>query len=142
MKKVTFIVLSAIVLFSCGGDKDEPQPCTTSTTAIAGAYKIISMLYKENASAPETEVFSIWFDACERDDILTFNTNGTYQDADAGIKCSPPSDDNGTWALSGNTMTIDTDPTTLESFDCKTLVLINTDTQAAGDRLKITLAKQ
>jgi len=142
MKKATFIVLSAIVLFSCTGDKDELQPCTISTAAISGAYKIISMLYKENASAPETEVFPIWFEACQRDDVLTFDTNGTYQDADAGIKCSPPDDDNGTWTLSGNTMTIDSDPTTLESFDCKTLVLVNMDTQVAGDRLKITLTKQ
>jgi hypothetical protein len=139
MKKVIFIVLSAFVLFSCKKDKNE---CTTSVSAISGAYKITSMLYKENASASETEVFPIWFDACERDDVLTFNTNGTYQETDAGIKCSPPGDDDGTWALSGNTMTIDGDPTTLESFDCKTLVLVNSDTQVAGDRVKITLIRQ
>jgi hypothetical protein len=142
MKKATFIVISAIVLFSCKKDKDEPQACTTNAANIAGAYKITSMLYKESASTPETEVLPLWFEDCERDDVLTFNANGSYQEADAGIECAPPGGGNGTWALSGNNMTINGDPITLESFNCTTLVLINTDTQVAGDRIKITLRKQ
>lgn len=61
---------------------------------------------------------------------------------DAGIVCSPPDDDNGTWSLVGNAMTIDGDQTGIESFDCKTLVLFNTDISTAGDRLRITMVKQ
>jgi len=50
--------------------------------------------------------------------------------------------DTGTWGLSGNTLTKDGGPTTIESFDCKTLVLVVADTQTPGDKLKIILAKQ
>jgi hypothetical protein len=142
MKKTTLIIMSAVLLFSCKKDSDEPQACTANTTSILGSYKITSMLYRANASATETDVFTIWFDECKRDNVLTFLTNGVYQEEDSGIECSPAGDENGTWALSGNTMTIDGDLTSLESFDCKTLVLVNNDTQTAGDRLQITLRKQ
>lgn len=144
MKKTTFIVLSAFILFSCNkSDKDEPKPCTISTTAIAGPYKITAMTYKASASSAEEDYFNIILDdPCRRDDIYTFNINNTYQLKDAGTVCSPLGDENGTWALLGNTMTKDGDALTIESFDCKTLVLINTDTQTAGDKFKITMTKQ
>jgi hypothetical protein len=43
---------------------------------------------------------------------------------------------------SGNSMNIDGDLTTIESFDCKTLVLVNNDVNVTGDKLKITLTRQ
>ena len=144
MKKVIFIVLSAVVFFSCKKDsKNEPQPCTISTTAISGSYKITGAGYKANATAPEIDYYTTLFpDACQRDDVYTFKADGTYQIADVGSVCSPSGSDVGTWAVVGNTMQVDGDPTTIESFDCKTLVLVNMDIDVAGDRLKLTLTKQ
>ena len=90
------------------------------------------------------DYFNILFsDGCERDDVYTFQTNGTYQLKDAGVVCSPNGDDNGTWSfVSPNSMTIDGDPDIIEYFDCKTLVIVNMDIQTSGDRLKLTLTKQ
>ena len=141
MKKTTLIVLSVFVFFSCNRDKND---CTITTASISGPYKITAVTYKANAGAAEIDYFNTLFpDACERDDIYTFNATGTYQIADAGIVCSPPGDDNGTWSLTGTTaMVIDGDAVILESFDCEKLVIVNTDTQAAGDRLKLTLTRQ
>jgi len=142
MTKMIFIVLSAFVLFSCSKDKDEDSSCATNTASISGPYKITAMTYKESPSSAEMDYLNIILDeACRRDDIYTFNTNDTYQIADAGSVCSPAGDENGTWSLSGNTMTIDGDPATIGSFDCKTLVLVNTDTQVPGDQLKITMTR-
>lgn len=61
---------------------------------------------------------------------------------DAGLVCSPPDDDNGTWSFVGNAMTIDGVPASIESFDCKTLIISTTDLSVSGDRLKITMIKQ
>lgn len=55
----------------------------------------------------------------------------------------PPGNDDGTWSLTGTTvMVIDGDPVNLESFDCNKLIIVNTDTQVSGDRLKLTLTRQ
>jgi Lipocalin-like domain len=141
MKKTTFIVLSAVILFSCKKDK---ETCIINASSISGSYRITAATYKANATATETDYFNILFpDACERDDVYTFNAAGTYHLADVGIVCSPSGDDNGTWSLSGTTsMVIDGDAVELESFDCKKLIIVNTDTQTAGDRLKLTLTRQ
>lgn len=145
MQKGIFIILSGLVLFSCKKkDKnDPPVNCPLSVTSIAGAYKITAMTYKQNANTTEIDYLStILPEPCRRDDVLSFSSGGTYQNTDAGVTCSPSGNDNGTWALSGNTMTIDGDATNVEYFDCKTLILVNTDTQEQGDRLVITLTKQ
>jgi hypothetical protein len=39
-------------------------------------------------------------------------------------------------------MIVDGDPTAIESFDCKILVISNTDIQNTGDKLKLTMTKQ
>jgi len=141
MKKTMLSILTLIILFSCKDKKDD-KVCTTSVESISGSYKITSMSYKENVSAVATEVFSTWVEECDRDNVLTFNTNGSYHTADAGTTCSPSSDDDGTWSLSGNTMVTDGDPAIIESYDCKTLVLSQTDIEIPGDKLKLTLTKQ
>ncbi len=142
MKKVLFILLSAFTLISCKKDKDETA-CTSTAASIAGAYKITAVTYKASATSAEMDYFTLVFpDACERDDVLSLNINGTYMLTDAGIVCSPPNTDNGNWSISGNTMTIDGDPSSIESYNCQTLILIQTGVQVAGDRYKITLTRQ
>ena len=144
MKKTTLIVLTVFFFLSCSHDKENvPAPCTTTTAAVAGPYKITAATYQASSTSAETDYYNILFDPCERDDIYTFNAAGTYQIADAGLACSPSSNDNGTWSLTGTTgMVIDGDAVSLESFDCKKLILVNTNIQTQGDRLKLTLTRQ
>jgi hypothetical protein len=144
MKQIIFLSILTVLFFTaCEKDDDTPS-CTTNTASIAGPYKITAVTYKASASSAEMDYFNMLFpDACERDDVYTFQTNSTYQIKDAGVVCTPNGDDNGTWSfVSANSMIIDGDQVTLESFDCKTLVLVNTDTQTPGDKLKLTLTKQ
>ena len=145
MKKTTFIFLAVVVLFSCKKDpKNDPQSCTISTASISGPYKITAVTYKANATAAEQDFFNTLFvDACRRDDVYTFKEDGTYKLTDAGTVCSPSGDDNGTWTLSGTaTMQIDGDDAAIESFDCKKLILVNTDIDLPGDKMKITMTRQ
>ena len=144
MKKIALIALSLVIFISCNKDDPEKPPtCTTNTASIAGPYKITAVTYKATAASPELDYMNLLFpDACDRDNVYTFKTDGTYQIADAGQVCSPSGNDNGTWALTGTNLTIDGDPVNLESFDCKTLVIVNTDTDITGDKLKLTLTRQ
>lgn len=142
MKKLFVFPFVLMVIFSCKSDPPEP-PCTTTATSVSGSYKITAYRYKATPASTEVDYFAIIMpDACERDDIYTFNANGTYSRTDGGAVCIPSGNGLGTWALSGNIMTVDGDQTIVESFDCKTLILVNTDTHIAGDILKFTLAKQ
>lgn len=141
MKRTTFIILSTFLFFSCNKPKND---CTVTTQSISGSYKITAATYKANAGAAEIDNFNILFpDPCQRDDVYTFNAAGTYQIADVGMICTTPGNDNGTWSVTGPTViVIDGEPVTIESFDCNKLILVNTDTQTTGDRLKLTLTKQ
>ncbi len=142
MKKIFLIAITALFVIACKKEKNDSS-CTADAASIAGAYKITAVTYKANASAAEQDYFNILFpDPCEQDDVYTFQVNGTYQIRDAGTVCSPSGDDNGTWSVSGNTMVIDGDATAIENFNCKTLVIMNTDTDITGDQLKLTLTKQ
>ncbi|MEO7265913.1 MAG: lipocalin family protein [Ferruginibacter sp.] len=142
MKKVFFILLSVFTLVSCKKDKGETA-CMATAASIAGSYRITAITYKASATSAEMNYYNLVFpDACERDDILSLNINGTYIMIDAGIVCSPPNTDNGNWSISGNTLIIDGDPSTIESYNCQTLILIQTGVQVAGDKYKITLTRQ
>lgn len=144
MKKIIFLTLHTVLFFTACKKPNATPSCSTDAASIAGAYKITAVTYKATATSAEMDYFNTLFpNACERDDVYTFQTNGSYQIKDAGTVCSPLGDDNGTWSfVSANSLIIDGDAIGLESFDCKTLVLVNMDTQVSGDRLKLTLARQ
>ena len=143
MKISTIILLITFSFFSCKKDEDKNSTCTSNVASISGSYKIIAYSYKASATSPETDYYNTLFpDACDRDNVLKFDASGTYELIDAGMVCSPSGNDNGTWTVSGNTMTVDGEATTIQSFDCKTLILSNNDIQTSGDKLTITLIRQ
>jgi hypothetical protein len=148
MKKLPFLpiilfVITGVICISCKKDKDKGPSCATDVASISGSYKFAAYTYKQTPTSPEEDWFPLVFpDACERDDVLSFTANGNYTINDAGVVCSPSGSDSGNWSLSGSTMNIDGDLTTIESFDCKTLVLVNNDVNVSGDKLKITLTRQ
>ena len=142
MKRAIVIFISLLTFFSCKKEKDDSKSCTTDVASISGSYKITSMLYKESPSGTETEVFAFFTEPCERDNILTLKTDGTYHNEDAGTKCDPPADEDGTWTLSGTTISVDGDPATIESFDCKKLIVLYSDYATTGDQVKLILTRQ
>ena len=143
MKISTIILLITFSFFSCKKNEGKNSTCTSDVASISGSYKITAYTYKASATSPEVDYYNILFpDACDRDNVLRFDANGTYELIDAGMVCSPPGDDNGTWTASGNTMTVDGEALAIQSFDCKTLILSKNNVQTSGDELKIMLTKQ
>jgi Lipocalin-like domain len=141
MKKMIIVSLAFALLTSCSKDKD--NTCKLDAASLSGSYRVTAAKYKANATAAEADYYTqLYPDACEKDDIVTLNTNGTYTFTDAGIKCTPPGDDTGTWSFSGNTLTIDGSPENVDSFNCSALVLSASNVMTVGDKLTITLTKQ
>lgn len=141
MKKFIFFVVVICSGLSC--KKNTDQTCNLDTASVAGSYKVTAVRYKATATSPETDYYSQFFpDACERDDIITLNTNGSATFTDAGVKCSPPGDDVSTWSLSGNTITIDGGPANVDSFNCSSITVSEADVFTAGDKLILVLTRQ
>lgn len=138
------ILLSAAILFttvvSCKKD-DSTIPCVTDMVSIAGSYKIKAIKYKTSSSAPEQDYFAT-FPACEKDDIIRLSANGTANYQDAGIACTPNNSYSSTWSLSGNLITMDGTPGTIQLFDCKTLVVMASGAFIPGDIFTVTYQKQ
>jgi len=143
MKKIIFLTIIS-VLFITACDKSDPEPvCKTDATSISGSYRITAATYKADPSSAEADYYSILFpDACQTDDVYTFQTNGAYQLMDAGTVCYPSGDDDGTWSVNGNSMVVDGESMSIESFDCKTLIIFGNDLLTSGDKLRLTFTKQ
>ena len=139
MKKTLASFLVIVLFVSCDKKEDE---CTLSTNAVSGNHRVTAVRYKASPSSPEVDYYStLYTDPCERDDVFTFNTNGTYIFTDAGVVCSPSNSDSGTWSLSGNTVTIDGEPGNVDSFNCTTLTVSVSDSFVAGDKLIIVFTR-
>ena len=141
MKKLIIFPLAFFLLTSCSKDKD--KSCKLDAASLSGSYRVTGAKYKANALATETDYYSqLYADACERDDIVTLNSNGTYTFTDAGVKCTPPGDDTGTWSFSGNTLTIDGVAENVDNFNCSALTISASNIVNTGDKLTLTLTKQ
>lgn len=139
MKKyfAAFILLALAV--SCKKDKD--KDCSFSEANLVGSYKITALKYKASASATEVDEFAL-FSACEKDDIITFNSNHTMTYTDAGTVCTPAGNDTGVWAyINSNTINVDGDVSTIAAFDCSGMTVTISGT-TAGELTTITLARQ
>jgi hypothetical protein len=141
MKTILLLAFFSLVFISCRKDPP-PATCTTNVASLSGTYKLTSLKYKATASSTEQD-YLVLMDACERDDLVTLNSNGTYTYTDAGTVCSPNGSDNGTWSLSGNTINSDgVVDGTIQNFDCATLVFYAEGIYIPGDRLTFTMTKQ
>ncbi len=142
MKWALMGIAAATILFSCKKEKSEPAGCSISMTGLAGAYKLTALEYKASAAAKPVDYLAA-MEACEKDDIITLKSDGTYQYSDQGTVCTPVKNDQGTWQVKGNTLTSDgTLNGTVASYDCKTMVYYVENSIVAGDRLTFTMVKQ
>jgi hypothetical protein len=140
-KMILVIGIAGITVSSCQKERTE-SGCDTTMNNIAGTYKLTSLKYKASASSPEQD-YMLFFDACEKDDLIKLNANGTYEYKDAGTVCTPDGNDNGTWSLTNNQLYSDGMlGGEVESFDCKKLVTVLKDLNVNGDRITFTMEKQ
>jgi hypothetical protein len=96
-----FILLTASVLglSSCKKDKNDISAVTVQN--ISGTYKLTAYTFKEG-NLPEENLLAM-MDACEKDNPISFKSDGTYSIPDVGIVCTPPENFSSTWSLSNAT---------------------------------------
>jgi len=148
MKKIHFLfALIAIgcfslMLSSCKKSTTGGNSCTTTMANLAGTYSLVKV--ESSFSGAFIDVTSL-LPACQTDDHVVLNANGTAAYQDLGTACTPPNDGTGTWTLSGNVIsapTLGPPPGlngTISSFDCTNLVVL--DTTSGGDIYRVTLKK-
>lgn len=143
LKLMMAVLAGSMIFTSCKKEDRKEEACTLTMKGLAGAYKLTSLQYKvTSTSAPQD--FLVFMPACEKDDVVTLNANGSYTYKDAGTVCTPDGNWSGTWSLTGNVLDSDGDEIDgiVQSYDCKTLVFYTDGVLMAGDRLTFTLQKQ
>ncbi len=121
MKKLLFSAMALVLLVGSGCKKDKKDAtCSLSDAAIVGNYKLTGVT-SQTGNQPENDVFPI-LPVCIKDNVLSLNANHIYQYQDLGTVCADPGNDMGTWALSGNTITLisvgDTTAMSITTFSC------------------------
>ena len=140
VKTLLQLVLIPLVMASC--QKETPDHCARTMAGISGTYKPTGLTYKPGSTSPEQDYFAIK-DACEKDDLVDLNLNGTYNYRDIGLVCSPEGSNSGTWSVSGNRVISDgLADGIIQNFDCRTLVIAGSDVIVPGDRLTLTMERQ
>jgi hypothetical protein len=136
--KRSLLALSAFVLmFTACKKSDSAGGVSPTKENLAGNYKYVSIKGKVGNN-PESDVTDSFLDACQKDDVTNLNVNLNYTVTDAGVQCNPPSNDSGTWSVSGNTFTLDaTESFTISSFNGTDLVLTQTET-VSGQTFTLT----
>lgn len=129
-----------VVLGALASCKKDEKKCDLNSSNILGTYKVTSVKYKANSTTAEVDEFATW-DACEKDDVTTLNSNGTSVTTDVGTVCSPAANYTGTWALVGNQLNTDGDVATVTSFDCGGMTL-KYEGSDPGEYTITTLVKQ
>jgi len=140
MKKLLILSTAVVALLTTSCKKDNDTTCTLSSSSISGAYKIASILYKADAQTPAVDIITT-YDACEKDDILTFSSNGTWTQSEGATSCSPSNSDNGNWSLVGETLSVDGVALTVSNFSCSEFTL-NITGPGVGETTTTRLVRQ
>jgi len=141
-KQILMMVVCSLIFFSCKKDKEETPACSISMDGLAGSYKITKIQYKASAGSAAMD-FMNYLEECQKDDITTLNSNGTYKHDDGGLVCEPSESDNGVWVVKDSAVLSDgLINGKVESYDCKTLVYYMADVLVEGDKITFTAERQ
>ena len=145
--KIFLPALLLCIFFSCKKNDSNTGNCDKTVASIVGTYEIVKF---EVGFSGVFQDFTNQIDACDLDNKILLNGDGTTLTQDVGVVCNPSSNSTGTWSISSaGKMTINdnnggpTDISTADitSYDCSTLVLTGADPGAPSDQFRLTLKK-
>lgn len=114
----SFSLISLLFTISCSPDK-ELEPALTKQ-AIIGDYIVTAITAKSPTS--EWDVSEYYMEDCERDDVIHFKADLTFEVTDDGIKCNPPTSESGPWdIINDHTIFLDDDEAEVKKWDGKEL---------------------
>lgn len=139
-KSLIVTAMAMTALLSC--KKDDNKTCNKTLTGLAGTYTLLSAEYKQTATSAPVDLKAA-MDACEKDDQVTLNANGTWVYRDAGTVCTPAGNDTGSWSVSGDVITSDGVVSgRIQLFDCNKLICVTQNVAVPGDQVTQVLQKQ
>lgn len=146
------VSILSITIISCSKTEN---PATTyvplTKYTLSGTYKVTGLTFKPNSSDVEYDVYNIdtIFKACQKDDLLSFDTNYVYNYADSGVHCSAPSNYSGVYTITApNLLAFDGENFIVQSISVNQVIMYQTQTIAIPllgvltGRLKTILTKQ
>jgi hypothetical protein len=142
MKQIIFNLVyfcAAFFFFSCSKEKDANGDITVEN--LSGTYELKALTWMSGST--NVNVYEL-LDDCEKDNLIRLNVDKTANYIDAGIVCSPPEEENGTWYLSGDSLYLSNgaDGGKIKSFDGTTLVLTGSPASDPGVTATTTLQKK
>jgi hypothetical protein len=144
MKKLFFIAAVIVAATSCKKSSPVTEGCAVNADNIAGKYTVTAIAYRSSSTDAPTDIFSTMID-CEKDDSYELKTDGSVVISKEALDCGtpPPPGTPTTWALDkNNTVLIMGADLTIQSFDCKQLVVVEKNIMADGDQKTTTYKKQ
>ncbi len=145
MKNKFLIPFALLLLQACSKSENKPAGCVTTVASLSGVYKKTAITYRSSANATPADQFSR-LPECEKDDTIELLSDGSLSFTDAGLGCGvpPPPGMPSSWTLeNGNTRLLFADQAmTIQSFNCRELVLVETDVFSPGDSRATTYTKQ
>ena len=145
MKNSAFVILVYIFIFtlvSCN-KKDSSKEADNSLTIenLSGTYGLKALVWKSESIS--VDVYD-QLDECEKDNLIQLNTDKTANLIDAGVVCSPPENENGTWDLKGDSIFISSTDIAakIQSYDGKILILTGAAPNQLATEATTTLEKK
>lgn len=145
MAKILFTITLIGLFISC--KKSTPLPvdtCKVSATSILGKYSKTSEKYKASNSAAIQDIYSGLPD-CEKDDLLVLLPDSSVAVEDGSLLCGGPPPPGGisNWYLyNENTHLALGGFFTIDSFNCKRLVLTEENIYVDGDSRTVVYEKK
>ena len=145
MPKYLPLALMVAGFLSCKKSENNNNNCVLNATTIAGTYQIIAITYQSSPGAPATDQFSN-LPGCEKDDNIVLDADGSLSFVDAGINCGIPPEPGSasSWTLENNNtiLKFGDQQFSIKSFDCKQLVIVESNAVINGDSRTTTIEKQ
>ncbi len=136
--KLPVSLIASLVFFSAC--KSDNKPCAIGQVSLSGTYKITAQITK-TSGGQIVNSYSPWED-CKKDDLYTFNSNGTFSYAEGVTSCDPASQTYSlNWSLQGSTMNLGSEQGVISDFTCSSFKLINQDA-GSGSTITSTYSRQ
>lgn len=141
--KLTAIIILGLVIASCS--KEETKTTTTNTDKTAllcgKAYSVTAFTLQIGGGTPMD--YYAQMESCEKDNTLTFNTNGTTLEDEGATKCDPddPQTVPGTWSFNADKtkITYDGEEASIITLDGTTLKVQATTTDSTFGEIKAVI---
>ncbi len=130
------MALVATLILSASCKKDKKEDLLTGSWAYTGI-NINPGIPNPNGGSPITDIFSL-SEPCEKDNVLTLKSNGTYQIDEGATKCDPNAptvSESGKWVLNADETTISVTPANDKPYEFKIVQLTKNNMKLSQSEL-------